>query len=321
MRREKARSRQKKNSMYEAYWSLKEKPFENTPDPRFFYYSAEHREAVARMLYVVREHKGAALFTGEYGCGKTLLTRVLWQELQQEHRYQPVFILNPRLSGLEFIQEIVHQLEGVSASQTKIELFHTLHKLLYTNHNAGKHSVIIIDEAQAIQNLDIFEEVRLLLNFQLDNAFLLTIILLGQPELKYTVMSLPQFMQRMAVKFHLKAFNEQETREYIQHRISVGGSARRIFDDEALHEIFIASAGVPRRINTICDLALLVGFGNGLAAIDKKTIVQINDDLGSPDFDMRYMKSSQSKQGAGLPDGAGPFGIPHAPPSGGADNV
>ncbi len=275
--------------MYEAYWGLKEKPFENTPDPRFFYYSQQHKEAVARMLYVVRERKGAALFTGEYGCGKTLLTRVLWHELQQENRYQSVFILNPRLSSLEFIQEIVHQLGGQDSSkENKIDLFHTLHKILYANHAAGKHSVIIIDEAQAIVNKDTFEEIRLLLNFQLDNAFLLTIILLGQPELKYTVMSLPQFMHRMAVRFHLKAFNESETREYIEHRLGVCGVTKALFDPDALREVHLCAGGIPRRVNTICDLALLVGFGNGLAMIDKQTISKINEDLESSDFDVKY---------------------------------
>ena len=244
--------------MYESYWGLKEKPFENTPDPRFFYYSQQHKEAVARMLYVVREHKGAALFTGEYGCGKTLLTRVLWHELQQENRYQAVFILNPRLSGFELIQEIVHQLGHHEAMTpgNKIDLFHVLHKILYANHNAGKHTVIIIDEAQAIQDRDIFEEVRLLLNFQLDNAFLLTIILLGQPELKYSVMSLPQFMQRMAVRFHLKSFEEAETRQYIEHRLQVVGVNRQIFEEEAYKAIHLCTNGVPRRINTICDLGV-----------------------------------------------------------------
>jgi general secretion pathway protein A len=282
--------------MYESFWKLKEKPFENTPDPRFIYYSHQHKEAVARMLYVVREHKGAALLTGEYGSGKTLLSRVLWHELQQENKFQSVFILNPRLSGLEFIQEIVHQLGAPEVPANKIELFHAMHKLLYASYNAGKHCVIVIDEAQAIEDRNIFEEVRLLLNFQLDTAFLLTIILLGQPELRYSVMSLPQFMQRMAVRYHLKAFEEVETREYILHRLGVSGAKRQIFDEEALHEVHVSSQGIPRRINTLCDLALLVGFGSNLETIDKSVITKISQDLESPDFDDKFMnaRSTQS---------------------------
>ena len=285
--------------MYENFWGLKEKPFENTPDPRFIYYSQQHKEAIARMLYVVREHKGAALLTGEYGSGKTLLSRVLWHELQQENKFQSVFILNPRLSGIEFIQEIVHQLGGRDVPPNKIDLFHTLHKMLFANYNLGKHSVIVIDEAQAIEDRNIFEEVRLLLNFQLDNAFLLTIILLGQPELKYSVMSLPQFMQRMAVRYHLKAFDEQESKEYVLHRLSVSGAQKEIFDAEALHEIYACSQGIPRRINTICDLALLVGFGSSLSLIDKGVITKINQDLEAPDFDIKYMNPQASQKAAG----------------------
>jgi type II secretory pathway predicted ATPase ExeA len=267
--------------MYTAYWQLKEKPFENTPDPRFIYYSYQHKEALARLLYVVREHKGAALLTGEYGSGKTLLSRVLWQELQQEHLYQPVFILNPRLSGLELIQEIVHQLNGTEPEPNKIELFHTLHKIIYDNHNSNKHTVIMFDEAQAIQDKDIFEEMRLLLNFQLENAFLLTIVLLGQPELIPLIAELPQLNQRLAARYHLKALNEHETKEYIEHRLEVAEAKKPIFDSEAHKEIYFRSAGLPRRINNICDLSLLVGFGNALGIIAKKTIVDISEDVES----------------------------------------
>lgn len=267
--------------MYEAYWQLKEKPFENTPDPRFTYYTLQHQEALARLLYVVRERKSAALLTGDYGCGKTLLSRVLWQELQQENRYQSVFILNPRLSSLEFIQEIVHQLSGDTSSPNKIELFHTLHKIFYSNYNAGKHTVLIIDESQAIQDSNTFEELRLLLNFQLANAFLLTIILLGQPELKHMVANLPQLSQRMAVHYHLRPFSEQETKEYIEYRLNVAQAGRKIFEEDACKEIYFYSMGIPRRINNICDLALLVGFGSGLASIDRKTILNVGEDLES----------------------------------------
>ena len=285
--------------MYTDYWGLSEKPFENTPDPKYLYYSQEHKEALARLLYVVRERKGAALLTGEYGSGKTLSSRVIWQELQQENRYQSVFILNPRLSGLEFIQEIVHQLSaGAEVADSKIDLFHTLHKILYSNYSAGRHSVIMIDEAQAITDMDIFEELRLLLNFQLDNAFLLTIILLGQPELKKIVASLPQLMQRFAVRFHLRALGETETKEYIAHRLHVAGATKQIFTESAYNEIYFCSMGIPRRINTLCDLALLVGFGNAVKAVDKELIMKVNADLESAATDIQSI-SSDSTSGPG----------------------
>lgn len=279
--------------MYEAYWGLKIKPFENTPDPRFIYYSQQHKEALARLLYVVRERKGCGMLSGEYGSGKTLLSRVLWQELQQENKYQSVFILNPCLSSIEFIQEIVHQLNGgqVAASTSKVDLFHILHKILYTNQNMGRHTVMMIDESQAIQDKETFEELRLLLNFQLDNAFLLTILLIGQPELRDMVNNLPQLAQRMAVRFHLTALNEKETREYIIHRLEVAGNKSPVFDEAAYKMIFDYSTGIPRRINTICDMALLVGYGNGVKVIDNDIISKINEDMCDLKEGSRYLGS------------------------------
>ncbi|MBU1998829.1 MAG: AAA family ATPase, partial [Candidatus Omnitrophica bacterium] len=202
-----------------------------------------------------------------------------------ENQYQSAFILNPRLSGIEFVKEIVHQLSGVSPADSRMDLFHQLHKIFFDNHSAGKHSVIVIDEAQAIQEKDIFEELRLLLNFQLDNAFLLTIVLIGQPELRNIVGEMQQLVQRMAVKYHLKALNENETREYIQHRLKVSGAKVPIFNEDCYRDIYLSSSGIPRRINTICDLALLVGFGGSLKSIDNSTIAKARDegeDMNSP---------------------------------------
>jgi len=268
--------------VYESFWGLQQKPFENTPDPKYIYYSGKHKEAIARLLYAVREHKGAALLTGEYGSGKTLLSRVLWHELQQEQVYQSAFILNPRLSGLELLQEIFRQFGGTDIPANKIDLFHALHNIFYTNFKGSKHNVVVVDEAQAISSSDIFEELRLLLNFQLDNAFLLTIILMGQPELRPKIAQLPQFAQRMSIRYHLNALNETETKEYIEHRLAVAGATRQIFSADACEGIYFFSAGVPRRINNICDLALLIGYGQNDPVIDKNIIVKVSDDLEPP---------------------------------------
>lgn len=285
--------------MYQSYWGLKEKPFENTPDPKFLYYSQQYEEAIARMLYVVREKKGAALLTGEYGCGKTLLGRVLRNELQQENKYQSVYIMDPRLLGLEFIQEIVYQLSGNASPRTKIDLFHTLYKLLYANYNMGKHSLLVIDEAQAIKNMEIFEELRLLLNFQLDNAFLLTVILMGSPDLKEAVATLPQLVQRMAVRYHLNSLSDVDTREYIIHRLKVAGASRQIFTEDAYKAIYLCSSGVPRNINNICDLALLMGYSNNQDLIDKNIIDDINEDMGLPVSEIEEIYRSPSSASCG----------------------
>jgi len=114
--------------MYEAYWGLKERPFKSTPDPKYVYLSRQHKEALARLLYVVEERNGAALLTGEYGSGKTLLSRVLWHRLQLKNIYQCAFVLNPRLSDLELLREILYQFTGIEASHDKIDLLHALHK-------------------------------------------------------------------------------------------------------------------------------------------------------------------------------------------------
>ncbi|MBU0881122.1 MAG: AAA family ATPase [Candidatus Omnitrophica bacterium] len=268
--------------MYTSYWGLTEKPFENTPDPKFIYYSQQHEEAMARMLYVVREHKGAALLTGEYGCGKTLLSRVLRKELQQENKYQSVFILDPHLTVREFLREIIYQMGSGPIPKNKIDISHALNKLILTNHNAGKHTVLVVDEAQSIDNLDIFEEIRLLLNYQLDTAFLLTVILLGAPELKQVVMGMQHLVQRMAAGYHLNGLSETETKDYINHRLNIAGASKQLFAEDSFHEVYVHSYGVPRRINTICDLALLMGFSNSQAVIDRKTIKDINDDMDLP---------------------------------------
>lgn len=265
--------------MYKDYWKLLEKPFENTPDPRFIYYSQRHEEALSRMLYAVKEKKGAAMLTGEYGSGKTLLTRVLWQELQKGNHYQSVFILNPLLSGLEFIQEIVSQLSGTEAPPSKINLFHSLHKILYSNFNAGKHTVMIIDEAQAISVNEIFEEIRLLLNFQLNDSFLLTLVLLGQPELKEKINNLPQLRQRVAVIYHLSALSQEETKGYVKHRLEVAQAKTEIFQKDAFIEIYRYSGGIPRRINNICDMALLIGCSEELTKVNGPLIVEVAEDL------------------------------------------
>ncbi|NQT95955.1 MAG: AAA family ATPase, partial [Candidatus Omnitrophica bacterium] len=202
--------------MYEGYWKLKEKPFENTPDPRFFYHSPGHEEALMRLYYVIKERKGAGLLTGEYGSGKTVLTRLITKEFSADNKHRIALIVNPSLSPEDFLKEIIFQIEGRECDGSKLKILHTINDILYKNMEEGKEVVIIVDEAQVISNIDMFEELRLLLNFQLNNRFLLTLILVGQPELREKINKLPQLRQRMAISFHLNVLSPEETIGYIE---------------------------------------------------------------------------------------------------------
>lgn len=270
--------------MYAEYWSLTEKPFENTPDPRFIYYSPQHEEALSRMLYVVREGKGAAMLTGIFGCGKTLLARTLLKELDRDI-YRTAFIANPYLDHAELLMHIVYNLGCRDLPNRRTEvlvnvILERLNEILENNMRDGKKTVIIIDEAHIIKDRQIWEELRLLLNFQLEDRFLLTLLLLGQPELKELIDANKQFAQRIAIKNHLGNLNEAETAQYILHRLAVVGRATPLFKESVYRLIYEKSGGIPRRINHICDLALFVGFGKGLSLIDEEVIKDVSIDLG-----------------------------------------
>ena len=265
--------------MYEKYWGLKEKPFENTPDPRFIYFSAEHLEAISRLMYAVEERKGAALLTGDYGCGKTVISRLLFEKLTRD-KYELALITNPLLNPMALLREICYQLNmKISMRSTKTHLLKQLNERFYENMNNDKDTVIMIDEAQAIQNLTAFEELRLLLNFQLNDRFLLTLILIGQPELREKINQFKQFKQRLAIKYHLNPLNEKDTEKYIVHRLEVAEARDGIFTPKAMRLAWERSEGIPRVINNICDMSLLIGFTKKLDKIDRGLIAEVASDL------------------------------------------
>jgi len=149
-----------------------------------------------------------------------------------------------------------------------------LEKTFANNMRDGKKTVIIIDEAHVIEKDSVFEEIRLLLNYQLEDKFLLTLILLGQPELKDKVESNKQLLQRIAMRYHLKGLSQGETEKYIKHRLNIAGSTKDIFAPESLRLVFVRSAGIPRRINQICDMSLLTGFSKKVNTIDESIVIE-----------------------------------------------
>ena len=264
--------------MYEEYWGLTEKPFRNTPDPRFLYRSREHEEALARLIYGIENQVGAAMLTGEYGSGKTLIAQALLDELAQD-KYKMVFITNPQLTYVELLMAITMKL-GVTNLPTKRTevltnlLLDALNNTLVNNVKNGKETVILIDEAHIIDDIKTFDELRLLLNFQLRDRFLLTLLLLGQPELKGKVDQVKQFEQRIGVRYHLGPLSAEDTEKYVIHRLKVAGRTKPIFTDGSVELIQDRSGGLPRMINRICDMGLLAGFARKADRVDRDTVLE-----------------------------------------------
>ena len=263
--------------MYEEYWHLSEPPFDNSPNPKFFYLSPEHEEALVRLMYAVRQRKGCALLTGEYGCGKTTLSRALIQRLESE-RYEVGLLTNPCWTASDFLREVLYQLGIESQATAKTELVHQLNDVFYRNFQAGRDTVIIVDEAQLIDDDAVFEELRLLLNFQTDDRFLVTLLLIGSPELAAKVRRLKHLDQRIAIRYHLNTLDDAHTANYIAHRLKMAGQAGPIFTEAAVKLIFDFTRGTPREINNICDISLLVGYSKRVQEIDERIIAEVIKD-------------------------------------------
>lgn len=261
--------------MYESYWGLDRKPFDNVPDPRFFFRSQMHEEAHLRLLYSLKENKGGAMLSGEYGCGKTMLIRLIISEIA-EAGYEIAFINNPRWKPDEMWQEILYEFGEEQEMGNDSAAYRVLGDLLYRNVERGLSNLVVVDEAQLIREDSIFEELRLLLNFQLEDRFLVNLFLVGQPELRERVMAIPELDQRIAVKYHLYPFNQEDTRAYIKFRLGTAGLEAFPFTDEAVEETHKLSMGSPRRINNVCDMALLTAFHRKVKVIDDEIIRSVN---------------------------------------------
>lgn len=262
--------------MYLDYWGFEEFPFENVPDPDFFYMSKAHEEGLTRLLYAAQMRKGGAMLSGDIGCGKTTLSKVYIQELSED-KFDIGLIINPKLEPREFLQEVLYQFDIADIPDSKVKCLHALNEKMISNLKEGKETILIVDEAQLLDSAT-FEEIRLLLNFQLNNRFLLTIILLGQPELRDKVSSIEQLDQRIAIKYHLRPFDKEETAKYILFRQEKAGKKGNAFNTEAMDEIYEHSGGVPRKINNLCDLSLLIGFSSNEKIIGKQIVGNIITD-------------------------------------------
>lgn len=272
--------------MYEEFFGLREKPFQNTPDPKFIYYSQEYEEALSRLLYTIDEQMGAAMLTGIFGCGKTMIAYALMEKLADRGDCKVAYVANPQLSDVELLRMVAYYLGVQDLPQKKSEILkdyilEKIEEILHNNYDDGKNTVLIIDEAHVIKDLVIFEELRLLLNFQLKERFLLTLILSGQPELKKNIDNVKQLSQRIALRAHIDKLSEENTKNYIRHRLKVAGQEKMLFSNDALKLVFERSGGIPRRINNICEISLVTSFGKGLNLVNAETIEEVAKDLES----------------------------------------
>lgn len=272
--------------MYAEYWGLSMLPFENTPDPKFFYQSPQHQEGLARLNYVVQGRKGAAVLTGVFGCGKTLLARALFAQLPP-NRYRQVYIANPLLSDVELLHAIAQKLSVPNLPDRRSDvladmLLSGIEQALRDNMRDGKDTLIIVDEAHIIKDERVLDQLRLLMNFQDEDRFLLTMILMGQPELKELVDRHKPLAQRMCMGYHLVALSAPETAEYVKYRLSVAGAKNPValFSPKALSLLFEFSGGVPRRINQLADLALLAGMSKQAKLVDEALMQEVPASIG-----------------------------------------
>ena len=266
--------------MYEKFYGLRENPFNVTPNPEYIFLGEHHREAMAQLLYGVREKKGFIVITGEVGTGKTTLVHYLLEKMEGNNHTKTAFLFNPKLTVNDFIQYILKDLGVRVQGQTKGEYLHNLHRYLLNAYQKDERVVLIVDEAHGLSS-DLLEEIRLLSNLETSKSKLLQIVLVGQTELDKTL-SQPEFRQlrqRINLRYHLPPLSSQETKEYIEKRLRVAGAKEPIFTDKALKEIYSRSGGIPRLINILCDNALLNGYALDQKMVNERSVKEVAKDL------------------------------------------
>ena len=266
--------------MYEQYFQMTERPFSKTPDPRFLFLSHCHREGLARMQYAVEE-RDMILLTGQVGCGKTTLSRALMDIL--DDRYHVVCLINPRLTPLEFLMSLARHMDVELTSSSKADVLEQLGKKLLEFYQSGVSLVLVIDEAHLIPYKETFDEIRLLTNFQMDETNLISIILMGQPELKKRLQhkAYEPLLQRIGIQFELKPLSLDETAEYLDFRVTKAGGAPGLFSRQAIECIYQYSHGIPRMINHAASLALLECFGRESQLVDQAVINSVMLELNN----------------------------------------
>lgn len=267
--------------MYESYWRLRQKPFENGADRRFYYPSEPHQAALLKLRYAIENRRGTALLTGPSGSGKTLIVEMLRQMLGDE--YSPiVHLVFPQMTPAELLAYLAEELAGpdgdggvppVSRSVRRMERF------LAANTEQGMHAVLAVDEAHLLNEARTLEALRLLSNFESGGRPGLTLLLAGQVGLLPVLERTPAFEERLGVKCLIRPLTLEETAAYVRHRLEVAGATQPIFSDDAPAALYRLTQGNVRRINRLCDLALLIGYAEERATLDADHLDAVSQEL------------------------------------------
>jgi len=266
--------------MYQNHWKLDAKPFQNGRDARFYYPSVAHQGALLKLRYVIENHGTGALLTGGSGLGKSLLISALFDLLPNS--FAPlVHLVFPRLAPDEFLAYLADEISGRTSEQAvpaNVSVRKIQQKLTQNSAN-GQHAVVAIDDAQMLRDTETLDMLRLLMNFEAQGRPAMTLVLAGQGSILPAVERVPSLDDRLGVKCVLRPFAADETASYLLHRLAAAGGDRAIFADDALDRVHELSAGVPRRINRLCELALLMGYAEDRHSITAQQIEEVSSEL------------------------------------------
>jgi type II secretory pathway predicted ATPase ExeA len=266
---------------YLEYYKLREHPFSNIVDNRFYYNSPQHANALIKLKHAIDTKRGLAVVIGDIGTGKTTLARRLLEELDEElYEAALLVIIHSSISSEWLLKKFALQLGLTDVKDEKVEILGQLYRRLHDINEQGKTAVVLMDEVQMLKSREIMEEFRGLLNMEMSGGKMINLIFFGLNDLE-DVLSLDEpLKQRVAVKVRLTAFSEEDTKDYIRHRLRIVGKEEEIFTETAIRDIYLYSKGLPRLINTICDNALLEGFLMKTHIIDENIIKTVAVDLG-----------------------------------------
>lgn len=268
---------------YEQFYGLREQPFSNTPDPRFYFDIAQHSEVIVRLMHAITTMKGLAVVVGDIGTGKTTLARRMLDQLQDDHHEAALLvIIHASITPEWFLRKIALQLGVDDAEEDKVTLLSQLYQRLVEIHEAGRKAVVLIDEANMLKRKEILEELRGLLNLEVPGSKLITFLLFGLPEMDEHLSLDQPLMQRVALRCRMSSLTQETTKAYLRHRLKVAGAPRDLFTEESMDLIHHFSRGIPRLINTLSDNALLEGYLLKREMIDPAVVRGVAQDLGLP---------------------------------------